>query len=340
MEQGAPPRGHADGRVRIAFALAAAAALAGCAPTTLAVAPAPLAVDPATIRAHQSFLASEALRGRGSGTHDELVAATYVASRFEQYGLVPAPGMASYFQSLPIPPSPGTKRQNIPADARTLNVIGLLPGIDPAAGYLLVSAHLDHLGIVDGKVYAGANDDASGTTAVLELARLLAKSGPHRRGILFVAYGAEEPGAIGSRYFAARPPVPLDQLVANIEFEMIGAADPKLSSGMMMTGFERSNLGALLRSKGALLFPDPYPEERFFERSDNYELALAGVVAHTVSGWPTTPVYHTVEDTNDNIDFAFMAKAIQSLVEPIRWLANSDVRPKWNPGGRPERTRR
>lgn len=326
--------------MRFVLALAAAAALAGCAPTTLAVVPAPLAVDPATIRAHQSFLASEALRGRGSGTHDELVAATYVASRFEQFGLAHAPGMDSYLQSLPIPPSPGTRRQNIPADARTVNVVGLLPGTDAAAGYLLISAHLDHIGIVDGKVYLGANDDASGTTAVLELARLLARSGPHRRGILFVAYGAEEPGAVGSRYFAEHPPVPLDRIVANIEFEMIGAADPKLSSGMMMTGFERSNLGELLRSKGALVFPDPYPEQRFFERSDNYELALAGVVAHTVSGWPTTPIYHTVDDTNANIDFAFMAKAIQSLVEPIRWLANSDVRPKWNPGGMPQRSRR
>ena len=315
--------------MRIAIALAAAA-LSACAPTTLAV-------DPAAIRAHQAFLASEALAGRASATRDEAIAAAYVASRFEQYGLRPAPGMASYLQTLPVPAQARARAEGLPEDAQATNVIGYLPGTDPSAGYLLISAHLDHLGVVDGKAHLGANDDASGTTAVLELARLLARHGRQKRGILFVAYGAEEIGAVGSHFFATHPPVPLDRIVANIEFEMIGSGDPKLTSGMMLTGFERSNLGDLLRSKGALLSPDPYPEQRFFERSDNYELALEGVVAHTVSGWPTTPVYHQVSDTNANIDFAFMERAIQSLVEPIRWLANSEVRPRWNPGGQPIR---
>ena len=306
----------------------AAATLGACAPQLAAV-------DPATIRAHQSFLASEALAGRGSATRDKAIAAAYVASRFEQYGLRPAPGMTSYLQTLSVPETKYTKKQGIPADARTTNVIGFLPGTDPAAGVLLISAHLDHLGVVKGKTYLGANDDASGTTAVMELARLLAGTGPHRRGILFVAYGAEELGAVGSHYFATHPPVPLDSIVANIEFEMVGAADPKLPGGMMMTGFERSDLGEILRARGAMVSPDPYPEERFFERSDNYELALAGVVAHTISGWPTTPVYHQVTDTNANIDFDFMEQAIQSLAGPIRWLADSDVKPRWKPGGQP-----
>jgi hypothetical protein len=313
--------------MRIALGLVVAA-LAGCAPTTLSV-------DPATIRAHQAFLASEALAGRGSATRDEAIAAAYVASRFEQYGLRPAPGMSSFLQTLPVPAKARERAKGLPEKAVATNAIGFLPGTDPNAGYLLISAHLDHLGMVDGKLFLGANDDASGTTAVLELARLLAKQGRQKRGILFAAYGAEEIGAVGSNYFVTYPPVPLDQIVANIEFEMIGSGDPKLASGMMLTGFERSNLGELLRSRGALLSPDPYPEQRFFERSDNYELALAGVVAHTVSGWPTTPVYHQVTDTNANIDFAFLGRAIQSLVEPIRWLANSDVRPRWKPGGRP-----
>ena len=315
--------------MRIIFGLVAAA-LAGCTPALLSV-------DPAVIRAHQSFLASEALAGRGSATRDEAIAAAYVASRFEQYGLRPAPGMASFLQTLPVPAAARKRAKGLPESATATNAIGFLPGTDPNADYLLISAHLDHLGMVDGKLFLGANDDASGTTAVLELARLLAKQGRQKRGILFVAYGAEEIGAVGSNYFVQNPPVPLDQIVANIEFEMIGSGDPKLASGMMLTGFERSNLGELLRSRGALLSPDPYPEQRFFERSDNYELALEGVVAHTVSGWPTTPVYHQVSDTNANIDFAFMSRAIQSLVEPIRWLANSDVKPRWNAGGRPIR---
>jgi Zn-dependent M28 family amino/carboxypeptidase len=293
-------------------------------------------VKPESIRAHENFLASDALRGRGSATSDEAVAATYVAARFESYGLKPAPGMDGYLQSAPVPPSKATSRAHLPAGATTTNAIGYLQGTDPAAGVLLLSAHLDHLGVRDGVTMHGANDDASGTTAVLELAQALAASGPHRRSILFVCYGAEELGGIGSRWFAAHPPVPITDIVANIEFEMIGAQDPKLPAGtMMMTGYDRSTLGPELAQHGGLVTADPYPEQHFFQRSDNYGLALAGVVAHTISGWAVTPTYHQSTDTIANLDIAFMVHAIQSLIGPVRWLADGDYRPQWAGEGRP-----
>jgi len=218
----------------------------------------------------------------------------------------------------------------------TTNAIGYLPGTDPAAGVLLVTAHLDHLGVrPDGKVMYGANDDASGTAAVLELARVLAGR-KHRRGILFAAYGSEEAGGFGARWFGEHPPVPLSDIVANLEIEMIGQQDPKLPAGtMMMTGFERSTFGETLKAHGALVTTDPYPEQNFFQRSDNYALALKGVVAHTVSGWATVPTYHTPEDTIDKLDIPFMARAIQSLVAPLASLADSKAKPEWKPGGRP-----
>lgn len=218
----------------------------------------------------------------------------------------------------------------------TTNAIGYIPGTDPQAGVLLVSAHVDHLGVrPDGKVMYGANDDASGTAAVLELARVLVGR-KHRRGILFVAYGSEEAGGFGARWFAEHPPVPLSDIVANLELEMIGQQDPKLPAGtMMMTGYERSTFGETLKAHGALVTTDPYPEQNFFQRSDNYALALKGVVAHTVSGWATVPTYHTPEDTVDRLDLPFMARAIQSLVAPLASLANSKARPEWKPGGRP-----
>lgn len=221
--------------------------------------------------------------------------------------------------------------------AVTTNAVGYLPGTDADAGVILLSAHLDHLGVrADGVVMHGANDDASGTVAVLELAHALATGKRHRRGILFVAYGSEEIGGFGSTWFGMHPPVPIDHIAANIEFEMIGAQDPKLPAGtMMMTGFERSNLGPTLADHGALVTQDPYPDEHFFERSDNYSLALVGVVAHTISGWAVVPTYHTDKDTLENLDIPFMARAIQSLIGPVRWLADSDFRPDWNPGGRP-----
>ncbi len=220
----------------------------------------------------------------------------------------------------------------------TTNAIGWLPGTDPTAGVLMVSAHLDHIGVrSDGVVMHGANDDASGTVAVIELANALAANGPHERSIMFVAYGAEEAGLLGSRYFVDHPPIPLEDIAANLEIEMIGDQDPQLPAGvMMMTGFERSNFGPALKERGALIGPDPYPEQNFFQRSDNYALALKGIVAHTISGWATIPTYHTPEDTVENIDIPFMTNAIQSLVEPLKAMADGAFTPEWAEGGRPE----
>lgn len=229
---------------------------------------------------------------------------------------------------------------DVPVSAQkavTTNAIGYLPGTDPKAGVILLSAHLDHLGVrPDGTVMPGANDDASGTVAVLELARAFAGK-PMKRGILFVAYGSEEIGGLGSTWFGSHSPVPLADLVANIEFEMIGAQDPKLPKGsLMMTGSERSNMFDLMKSTGAKIASDPYPDQHFFERSDNYSLALKGIVAHTFSGWAVVPTYHQPTDTIENLDIPFMTAAIESLIAPIRLLASGDARPEWKPGGQPK----
>lgn len=220
----------------------------------------------------------------------------------------------------------------------TTNAIGYLPGTDPKAGIVLLSAHLDHLGVrPDGVVMPGANDDASGTVAVIELARAFAAKGPQKRGVLFVAYGSEEIGGLGSTWFGEHPPVPLADLVANIEFEMIGAQDPKLPKGsLMMTGSERSNLFEMMKSQGALIASDPYPDQHFFERSDNYSLALKGIVAHTFSGWAVVPTYHQPTDTVENIDIKYMTNAIQSLIAPVGLLAAGDFKPEWKAGGQPK----
>jgi len=309
--------------------------------------PAAWTVRPEWVQAHEDFLASDALQGRGSATRDEQVAAEYVASEFEGYGLKPAPGMAGYLQSAYVEPAMVRGRQRMrlsdaPTGQKTYNAIGYLAGTDAKAGTILLTAHLDHLGVgrpVDGDaIYNGADDDASGTTAVLELAHALAAGPRPRRSVLFVCYGSEELGGLGSTYFGAHPPVPLKELVANLEFEMIGAQDPKMAKGvLLLTGWERSNLGPVLREHGALLGPDPYPEQHFFQRSDNYSLALEGVVAHTAAGWGTVPTYHQPNDDLAHLDVPFMTAAIQSLIGPLRWLADSDFRPEWNPGGRPVR---
>jgi Zn-dependent M28 family amino/carboxypeptidase len=229
-----------------------------------------------------------------------------------------------------------------PVDAITTNVIGIVRGRDATLTKetVLLSAHLDHLGIgreVNGdKIYNGADDDASGVTAVLELARALASGPKPKRTVIFVLFGSEEIGGWGARYFQDHPPVPLETFVANLEFEMIGRPDAAVAPRTLwLTGFERSDLGKQLAAHGARLVADPHPAERFFQRSDNYVLARKGIIAHTVSSFGLHPDYHRPSDDLSHIDFKHMTEAIASMVEPVRWLVNSDFKPQWAEGGRP-----
>jgi Zn-dependent M28 family amino/carboxypeptidase len=223
----------------------------------------------------------------------------------------------------------------------TWNVIGVLRGSDPGEAIIL-SAHLDHLGVNEAvpgndKIFNGADDDASGCVAMVELARVLAAGKRPRRTIYFVGFGSEERGGYGSQSFIANPPVPLTQIVANLNLEMLGRPDPKTPAGMLwLTGFERSNLGPELVKQGAALVADPHPEQNFFRRSDNYNLALRGVVAQTVSSFGLHTDYHRPSDEVGKIDFAFMTRALNSLIKPVQWLANSNFRPAWVPGQEPK----
>jgi aminopeptidase YwaD len=220
----------------------------------------------------------------------------------------------------------------------TYSVFGVLPGRTDEA--ILLGAHLDHLGRDPARsgdnIYNGADDDASGCAAVLELARVLSASPKTRRTVYFAFFGGEEIGGVGARYFLEKPPMPLDKLVANIEFEMIGRPDEKVpAKTLWLSGYDRSDLGPELARHGARLVNDPHPEQNFFARSDNYPLAKRGIIAHTVSSFGLHPQYHRVDDDLSHIDFGHMTEAIQSLVEPILWLADSEFRPQWLPGKKP-----
>ena len=223
----------------------------------------------------------------------------------------------------------------------TYNVIGQIPGSNPArAGeVILLTAHLDHLGVrgnLEDKIYNGADDDASGVTAVLELAEALAKGPAPERTVIFALFGSEEAGGYGAAAFVAQPPVPLDKMVANLEFEMIGRPDPAVAEHTLwLTGYERTNLGPELARQGARIVADPHPEQNFFMRSDNIQLARAGVVAQTVSSFSLHSDYHRPSDEVKNIDFPHMRDSIQSMLAPVQWLANSSFKPEWLPGMRP-----
>lgn len=228
--------------------------------------------------------------------------------------------------------------------SHTWNAVGRLTGSDPtlAKEVILLSAHLDHIGARANAaagadaINNGADDDASGTIAVLELARALSLGARPKRTIVFAFFGSEEAGGFGSRYFADKPVVPLPTIVANLQFEMIGRPDPKVPPHTLwLTGYERSTLGPSLAKQGAKLVQDPHPDQNFFERSDNIQFARRGVIAHTVSSFGLHKEYHQPGDEIRTIDFPHMTDSVQSMLEPIRWLANSTFKPDWLPGKKP-----
>lgn len=295
-----------------------------------------------SVRKHMEALAGDEMNGRGSASADELTAAKYIASQLKLLRIKPAGDNGGYLQTVNFKRRARGAPDQAPTEATTTNVLGIIPGRDPVLTKetILLSAHLDHLGAgreVNGdKVYNGADDDASGVTAVLELAKAL-MSGPRpKRTVVFALFGSEEIGGWGARYFQEHPPVPFESLVANLEFEMIGRPDAAVARDTLwLTGYERSNLGPALKVFGARLVADPHPEQRFFQRSDNIVLARKGIVAHTVSSFGLHTDYHRPSDDLAHIDFVHMTDAIKSMVEPIRWLVNSNFKPEWNKGGRP-----
>jgi Zn-dependent M28 family amino/carboxypeptidase len=279
------------------------------------------------------------LQGRGSGTRDELIAGTYLASELMSMGLKPGGDNGSFIQ-------------NVSGDFKffrgetrhwdTRNVIAFLPGRDPKLKdeVILLTAHLDHLGVgkpVNGdEIYNGADDDASGCVAVLQFARALAAGKAPKRTVYFVFFGSEETGGQGDQYFLEHPPVPLKDIVANLEFEMIGRPDSAIKPDeLWLTGYERSNLGPELARHGAKLVADPHPDQHFFQRSDNFALAKRGVIAHTVSSFGLHKDYHQPSDDLAHIDFNHMEQAISSMIKPLEWLVNSDFRPEWVEGKKP-----
>ena len=205
------------------------------------------------------------------------------------------------------------------------NVVGYLPGRDQklAAEKVIFSGHYDHLGIIKpvagDSIANGADDDASGTTAVVALAEYFKKRKDNARSLVFVAFTAEEIGGFGARYFSKQ----LDpkEIVAMFNIEMIGKQAKFGPKTAFITGYDRSDFGKLLQAnlQGTefKFEPDPYPEQNLFYRSDNATLALLGVPAHTISTdqIPTDKLYHSVDDEVSSLDVKNMTDVISAIAQ-------------------------
>lgn len=185
-------------------------------------------------------------------------------------------------------------------------------------------------------VYNGADDDAAGTTAVIEIAKALSR-GPHpKRTIVFAATTGEEVGLIGTNWYIKHPVLPLKAMAANLEIEMIGRPD-SLSGGpgrAWLTGFERSTMGEMFAKAGLAVVPDKRPEQSFFTRSDNIAFARMGIPAHTLSSFNLHTDYHQLTDDITDVDFAHMAGVINIGIRAVGLLGNGPA-PVWNAGGKP-----
>lgn len=203
------------------------------------------------------------------------------------------------------------------------NVVGVLPSKVTTKESVIFSGHYDHIGIeepVEGDSIAnGADDDASGTTAVIALANYFSKIKSNKRNLIFVAFTAEEIGGYGSKYFSKQ--LDPDNIIAMFNIEMIGKPSKWGQNAAFITGFERSDFGKILQKnlEGTpfQIHPDPYPEQNLFYRSDNATLARLGVPAHSISTdqIPTDPYYHTVNDEVETLDMANITAAIRGIAQ-------------------------
>jgi len=229
------------------------------------------------------------------------------------------------------------------------NVVGILEGSDPTLKneYVVFSAHMDHVGVAGPRgsggcraqgadsICNGADDDGSGTVAVVEIAEAFARLNPRpKRSVIFLNVSGEEKGLWGSEYFSNHPPVPITNIVADLNIDMVGR---NWRDTIVAIGKEHSDLGATLNRVGAAHpelnmrpIDDIWPDENFYFRSDHYNFARKGVpILFFFNG--THPDYHQVSDSPDKIDAEKESRVAQLIFYLGVDVANAAERPKWNP---------
>lgn len=206
-------------------------------------------------------------------------------------------------------------------EQKLANVVAVLPGKSKKDEYVVFSGHYDHLGVgkpVNGdSIYNGANDDAAGVTGVIMLAKFFKQQNNNERTLIFAAFTAEEVGGFGSQYFSRQ--LDADKVMAMFNIEMIGTESKWGKNSAYITGYDKTNMGAImakdLEGTGFTFYPDPYPEQQLFYRSDNATLARLGVPAHTISTskMDIEPHYHKLTDHAETLDMENMTAIIKAI---------------------------
>src|SRR5688572_10011809 len=293
-------------------------------------------ITPADVKRRIEVIAHDSMGGRDTPSRGLEATARYIAAEFQRFGLSPAGDRGTFVQRYPLP----TGREGQPR-ATAPNVVGMLEGSDPTLRneYIVLSAHMDHVGVgapVNGdSIYNGADDDASGTAGVLELAEALSRPGARpKRSVLFLTVSGEEHGLWGSAWFSEHSPVPVSQIVANLNIDMIGR---NWKDTIVVIGKEHSDLGTTLNrvnrahpELGMSAIDDLWPDENFYFRSDHYNFARKGVpVLFFFNG--THPDYHGPDDEPNRIDAEKESRIVRLVYLITQEVGNTAPRPAWNP---------
>lgn len=305
---------------------------------------APDSVSARELQGHVRVLASDSLRGRGNGHSAQALAADYIATEFKRAGLLPFPALQGF--EVPFVQQDGKPVLVDTADAGSThmhNVVGMLKGKTRPGEIVLVTAHYDHLGVEKQRrgdsVLNGANDNASGTAAVLALARYFAQRGDNDRTLLFCAFAGEELGLLGSKLLAEM--IKPEYVVAGFNIEMIGVAQYGRNR-FALTGESYGNLAAFVdrytKPYGTRRVREADPAKHLFYRSDNYPFAARGVPAYSfMSSDDDDPCYHRACDEAKRLDYAHMQSVVRTLAAVVLPVVQGVFTPQRVDGRRLER---
>ncbi|GAA0873577.1 M20/M25/M40 family metallo-hydrolase [Gangjinia marincola] len=275
------------------------------------------------VKDHINYLASDELKGRETGSPQIAKAASYIENQFKVHKVSP------YFENY---------RDDFQSNGdRAFNIVGVVEGTDPELKneLVVIGAHYDHIGTKTAKdgdsIANGANDNASGTTAVLEMAKYFGKKRSNKRSLVFALFSAEEKGLLGSKHMAKRMKESGADIYTVFNIEMIGV--PMTTDYLVyLTGYEFSNMAEELNAVADSLVVGSLPkakEYQLFKRSDNYPFYQEfNIPAHTISTFDFTNFdhYHGVNDEAELMNMDHMAKVINAMIPAIERMSNTPTK--------------
>jgi hypothetical protein len=291
------------------------------------------------LKTHLYIFASDEFQGRDTGEPGQKKAAAYIRDYYRKIGIdsPESPFVADYFQTIPAGTFPRIKKE-------TENILGFIKGSEKPEEILIISAHYDHEGIKNGEIYNGADDDGSGSMALLEMAEAFKKAEKDgfrpKRSILFLHVTGEEKGLLGSKYYTDTQPIfPLENTIADLNIDMIGRVDDAHQSdpdyiyliGSDKLSTDLHNLSeAVNQQYFHFAFDYTYNDEndpnRFYYRSDHYNFAKNNIpIIFYFNGVHAD--YHQPTDTPEKINYPLYAKRTQLIFATAWRLANGENRP-------------